>query len=32
MVAMVPDKGIIDDFIVGFFGQIYSTDKSKSLL
>jgi sphinganine-1-phosphate aldolase len=32
MVAMVPDKGIIDDFIVGFFGKLYTTDKSKSIL
>ena len=32
MVAMVPDRGLIDDFIVGFFGKVYSTDKSKSIL
>lgn len=29
MVASIPDKGIIDDFIVKFFGQIYTTDSKK---
>jgi sphinganine-1-phosphate aldolase len=31
MVAAIPDRGIIDDFIVKFFGQIYTTQE-KSIL
>ena len=31
MVAAIPDHAILDDFIIKFFNQIYSTD-SKSLL
>jgi len=31
MVASIPDRGIIDDFIIKFFGQIYTAD-SKSIL
>jgi hypothetical protein len=31
MVAAIPDRGIIDDFIVKFFGQIYTT-QDKSIL
>jgi hypothetical protein len=28
MVAAIPDHAILDDFIVKFFNQIYSTDSS----
>lgn len=31
MVAAIPDHAILDDFIIKFFNQIYSTDP-KSLL
>ena len=31
MVAAIPDRGIIDDFIVKFFGQLYVT-QDKSIL
>ena len=29
MVASIPDKGIIDDFIIKFFGQIYTASPEK---
>lgn len=32
MVAAIPDKGIIDDFIVSFFGTMYTADTSNSIL
>ena len=32
MVAMIPDKGIIDDFIISFFDKIYTTDSNKTLV
>lgn len=31
MVAAIPDRGVIDDFIVKFFGQMYMT-QDKSIL
>ncbi len=32
MVAMVPDKGIIDDFIISFFGKLYTPNAKKAIL
>ena len=32
MVAMIPDKGIIDDFIIGFFGKMYTTNSKKKMI
>lgn len=31
MVAAIPDRGIVDDFIVKFFGQIYTTQDTSIL-
>lgn len=32
MVAAIPDKGIIDDFIVSFFSGLYSRETGPALL
>ena len=32
MVAAIPDKGIINDFSIGFLGKIYTPDSSNTLI